>query len=120
MPVYQKPPRAACATVLICSLRCYEQKARVSIWLYENTSTKLEGRIIVSVQSTGLRNFLRPPCAPAQGFDEFMNVVLDDAEEVDGKGKSRTELGKHAPPPPCVQARSVTPLTPIATQAAFC
>merc|ERR1711977_144468 len=35
---------------------------RVSIWLYDILDFKLEGKII--------------------GFDEFMNVVLDDAEEV--------------------------------------
>jgi small nuclear ribonucleoprotein E len=38
------------------------QKARIQVWLYEQAQTRLEGRII--------------------GFDEFMNVVLDDAEEV--------------------------------------
>ncbi len=31
-----------------------------------------------------------------QGFDEFMNLVLDDAEEVDVKKKSRRALGKAA------------------------
>ncbi|CAE7365566.1 snr-6 [Symbiodinium sp. KB8] len=51
-----------------------QNKTRVQIWLYENTTTKLEGRII--------------------GFDEYMNVVLDDAEEVDAKKRSRTELGR--------------------------
>lgn len=29
-----------------------------------------------------------------QGFDEYMNVVLDDAEEVDSKKKTRTPLGR--------------------------
>eukprot|EP01033_Poteriospumella_lacustris_P001892 gene1892-1375_t len=34
---------------------------RVLIWLYENTSMKIEGVIV--------------------GFDEYMNIVLDDAFE---------------------------------------
>lgn len=51
------------------------------IWLYDNLDFKLEGKIIVrrlfrSKGRTGLT------IAPSQGFDEFMNVVLDDAEEV--------------------------------------
>ena len=29
-----------------------------------------------------------------QGFDEFMNVVLDDAEEVDSKKSTRKALGR--------------------------
>lgn len=33
------------------------------------------------------------PCV-VQGFDEFMNLVLDDAEEVDAKKKSRKPLGE--------------------------
>lgn len=39
------------------------------------------------------------PCARAhesfsQGFDEYMNVVLDDAEELSIKKKSRKALGR--------------------------
>ena len=30
----------------------------------------------------------------AQGFDEYMNLVLDDASEVDMKQKSRKSLGR--------------------------
>jgi len=29
-----------------------------------------------------------------QGFDEFMNVVLDDAEELDTKSGARRQLGR--------------------------
>ena len=39
-----------------------KNKIRVSIWLYENTSMKIEGQII--------------------GFDEYMNLTLDDAYDV--------------------------------------
>lgn len=38
------------------------QRTRIAVWLYEQSSLRIEGRII--------------------GFDEFMNLVLDDAEEV--------------------------------------
>lgn len=32
-------------------------------------------------------------CVPLQGFDEYMNLVLDDAEEVDVKKRTRKGLG---------------------------
>ena len=41
------------------------------VWLYEDTKMQLEGQII--------------------GFDEYMNIVLDDAVEI---GKKRTEVGR--------------------------
>ena len=31
---------------------------------------------------------------PSQGFDEYMNLVLDDAEEIHSKTKSRKQLGR--------------------------
>lgn len=52
--------------------RFLQSRTRIQIWLYENTTIRIEGRII--------------------GFDEYMNVVLDDAEEVDMKTKKRTPL----------------------------
>ena len=42
--------------------------------LYENTDMRIEGRII--------------------GFDEYMNLVLDDAEEILRKKESRRALGR--------------------------
>lgn len=58
-----------------------QQRSPVSIWLYEQVGTRIEGKI--------------------RGFDEFMNLVVDDAVEVpqqtkenpEGEGKRR-ELGK--------------------------
>lgn len=44
------------------------------MWLYEQPDTRIEGRII--------------------GFDEYMNLVLDDAEEVSVKRKTRKTLGR--------------------------
>ena len=51
-----------------------KNKERISIWLYENTAVKIEGVIV--------------------GFDEYMNVVIDDAEEVNLKANERMKLGR--------------------------
>ena len=51
-----------------------KNRDRVQIWLYENTSMKIEGVLI--------------------GFDEYMNLVLDDAEEVHLKSKQRQAIGR--------------------------
>ena len=44
------------------------------MWLYEQVNVRIEGRII--------------------GFDEYMNLVLDDAEELDVKKQERKTLGR--------------------------
>ena len=54
--------------------RYMQDKTRVSIWLYENKTVRLEGVIV--------------------GFDEFMNLVLDAADEIDLKKKTRRPLGR--------------------------
>merc|ERR1711868_283330 len=54
--------------------RFLQNKARIQIMLYENTDMRIEGRII--------------------GFDEYMNLVLDDAEEISRKKESRKALGR--------------------------
>ncbi|KAJ2162292.1 hypothetical protein GGF46_000783 [Coemansia sp. RSA 552] len=51
-----------------------QSKERVQIWLYEQKHLRLEGQIL--------------------GFDEFMNVVLDDAKEINTKKKSEQTLGR--------------------------
>ncbi|KAL4068382.1 hypothetical protein V8B97DRAFT_904164 [Scleroderma yunnanense] len=52
-----------------------QQRTKVVIWLYDNVEMRIEGRII--------------------GFDEFMNVVMDEAVEVYVKdAKPRRELGR--------------------------
>mmetsp|Transcript_12563 Transcript_12563/g.14884 ORF Transcript_12563/g.14884 Transcript_12563/m.14884 type:complete len:89 (-) Transcript_12563:168-434(-) len=54
--------------------RLLQNKSRIQIMLYEQTNMRIEGVII--------------------GFDEYMNLVLDDAEELDMKKKQKTSLGR--------------------------
>ncbi|KAG0729676.1 putative sodium-coupled neutral amino acid transporter 7 [Chionoecetes opilio] len=49
-------------------------RAKVQVWLYENQNLRIEGHII--------------------GFDEYMNVMLDQAEEVQMKKGTRKTIGK--------------------------
>jgi len=51
-----------------------QTKTRVLLWLYEDTRLKLEGQII--------------------GFDEYMNITLDDTIEVDTKSGKRRDVGR--------------------------
>ncbi|KAK3896086.1 hypothetical protein Pmani_031419 [Petrolisthes manimaculis] len=54
--------------------RYLQSRARVQIWLYENQNLRIEGHII--------------------GFDEYMNVMLDQAEEVHMKKGTRKTVGR--------------------------
>ncbi|CAL8990796.1 unnamed protein product, partial [Prunus brigantina] len=54
--------------------RFLQSKARIQIWLFEQKDLRIEGRII--------------------GFDEYMNLVLDEAEEVSIKKNTRKSLGE--------------------------
>lgn len=51
-----------------------QKKTRVRIWLYEDARLQIEGQII--------------------GFDEYMNIVVDDAVEIDSKKNVRQEVGR--------------------------
>ncbi|CAD6897791.1 unnamed protein product [Tilletia controversa] len=52
-----------------------QNQTRVSLWLYDNVDFRIEGKI--------------------SGFDEFMNVVLSEAEEVWAKQETpRRDLGR--------------------------
>ncbi|ELP89788.1 hypothetical protein EIN_425100 [Entamoeba invadens IP1] len=48
-------------------------KQKVTIWLYENTAMKIEGRITA--------------------FDTYMNITLEQAEEVYVKTSNRRSIG---------------------------
>ncbi|XP_055475980.1 small nuclear ribonucleoprotein E-like [Psammomys obesus] len=50
-----------------------QNRSRIQVWLYEQVNVWMEGCII--------------------GFDEYMNLVLDDAEEIHDS-KSRKQLSR--------------------------
>ncbi|KAJ9462320.1 putative small nuclear ribonucleoprotein E [Diplonema papillatum] len=54
--------------------RFFQNKSRVQVWLHENSDLRIEGVII--------------------GFDEFMNLTLDDAEEIHMKKKTRKTIDR--------------------------
>uniref|UniRef100_A0A182U0F5 Probable small nuclear ribonucleoprotein E n=1 Tax=Anopheles melas TaxID=34690 RepID=A0A182U0F5_9DIPT len=54
--------------------RYLQNRSRVQVWLYENTHLRIEGHIV--------------------GFDEYMNLVLDEAEEFNIKKQTRRQLGR--------------------------
>jgi len=54
--------------------RFLQNKSKIKIWLFNNNDLSIEGQII--------------------GFDEYMNLVLDNAEEVNAKKKTRKFLGR--------------------------
>lgn len=54
--------------------RYLQNRSRVQVWLFENVNLRIEGHIV--------------------GFDEYMNLVLDDAEEYHQKTKVRKPLGR--------------------------
>ncbi len=51
-----------------------QSKARVEIWLFDNSEFRLEGKIL--------------------GFDEYMNIVMDETYEIKTKSKESRPLGK--------------------------
>ena len=58
----------------LSSARYLQNRTRVKVWLYENVNTRIDGHIV--------------------GFDEYMNLVLDDAKEVHLKRKTEKTLGR--------------------------
>ncbi|KAF4801051.1 Small nuclear ribonucleoprotein E [Turdus rufiventris] len=58
--------------------RYLQNRSRIQVWLYEQVNMRIEGCII--------------------GFDEYMNLVLDDAEEIHSKTKSRKQLATATSP----------------------
>eukprot|EP00913_Durusdinium_trenchii_P032529 g30454.t1 len=54
--------------------RYLQNRSRVQVWLHEQADLRIEGRIL--------------------GFDEYMNLVIDDAEEIMVKKKTRRAIGR--------------------------
>ena len=72
------PPRPRVKKVMLmpinCIFRFLQAKTPITIWLYEDNQTRFEGVII--------------------GFDEYMNLTLDDVFEVSLKTGKREGLGR--------------------------
>ena len=65
------------------------QHSTVQIWLYEQLAIRIDGKIRVSaVSEIGAGDLVNHDL---QGFDEFMNLVIDDAVEVKLATKSEEE-----------------------------
>lgn len=78
--------------------RYLQNRSRVQVWLYENTSLRIEGNPLFSLFSP---LFLAQTVLTVVfiaghivGFDEYMNLVLDDAEEYHVKTRNRKTLGR--------------------------
>ncbi len=54
--------------------RHLQQKSRIQVWIYDQKHVRIEGVVI--------------------GFDEYMNLVLEDAHELNLKAKTRKALGR--------------------------
>lgn len=67
--------------------------------MYDNTSVRVEGIIIVSFMFKKKKKLikfldkLQMSICYIQGFDEYMNLVLDDASEVHVKSKQVSRVG---------------------------
>ncbi|KAK8210236.1 hypothetical protein M8818_003724 [Zalaria obscura] len=59
-----------------CIFKLLQTRAKVSIWLYEQLGIRIEGTI--------------------RGFDEFMNLVIDDAIEVKQPTRQDPEESRRA------------------------
>lgn len=51
-----------------------QQQSTVTIWLYEQTQSRIQGKI--------------------KGFDEYMNLVIEEAIEVSTEDGSKEDLGR--------------------------
>ncbi|KAJ3374569.1 hypothetical protein GGF31_007347 [Allomyces arbusculus] len=70
-----------------------QNKQRVSVWLFEQDEMRIEGVI--------------------NGFDEFMNLVLDDAEEVHYKKGTRQVVNRKPLTRILLKGDNITLLQPV-------
>ena len=73
MPPHQKVQKVMTQPINLI-FRFLQSKSIVQVWLYENVNLRIEGVIC--------------------GFDEYMNLVLDEAVEVHMKTGKRKTLGR--------------------------
>lgn len=69
-----RQPQKAMVPPINLIFKLLQQQLPVQIWLYEQIEARIEGQI--------------------RGFDEFMNLVLDDAAEIKLKTGARRQLGR--------------------------
>ena len=62
----------------------------MQIWLYEDVSNRIEGYII----GKRLERTIHKGSYTISGFDEYMNIVIDEAEEVQMKTQKHKKLGR--------------------------
>ena len=74
LPLISLCPQKIMTQPINLIFRFLQSRQKIQIWLYEQADLRIEGRII--------------------GFDEYMNLVLDEAEEVSLKRKIRKPLGR--------------------------
>ena len=71
--------------------RYLQNRTRVSVWLYENVNTRYH------ISNNSL-DIIHGPMFRIEGhitgFDEYMNLVLDDASEVHTKRHTEKQLGR--------------------------
>lgn len=78
--------------------RYLQNRSRVQVWLYENVNLRIEGELYCNcVCFSGVFHILTIlmfSVGHIVGFDEYMNLVLDDAEEFNLKSKNRKTMGR--------------------------
>lgn len=75
--------------------RFFQSKTRVSVWLYDQSDTRIEGATVLNTLPRSLSPLTDPvSLGVILGFDEYMNLVMDDAEEVNRKKNTRKPIGR--------------------------
>ena len=75
------------------SARYLQNRTRVVVWLYENVNTRIEGQIVGKLSTIHSIPWGSICIVFPLGFDEYMNLVLDEATEVHKKGNEK-KLGR--------------------------
>mmetsp|Transcript_25993 Transcript_25993/g.27101 ORF Transcript_25993/g.27101 Transcript_25993/m.27101 type:complete len:92 (-) Transcript_25993:48-323(-) len=70
----KKPQKNMMTKPINLLFKLFQSKTRVQIWLYEEGDLRFEGKII--------------------GFDEYMNLVIDECEEINVGKSTRVYLGR--------------------------
>lgn len=69
-----KPSKKTMIPPINLIFKYLQQQSLVTIWLFEQTQLRIQGKI--------------------RGFDEFMNIVIDEAVEISTNDGSKEDLGR--------------------------